>query len=265
MKKDELKILFIGNSFSDNMIHRVYPIAKAFGYKRVRFCNLYIGGCPVERHVENAKGNLPAYEYREVSDNTNGVITSKYNVRMIDAIKEDDWDFISMQQASHYSGLVDKYNDGLINWLTKYVLENKPNSAKIMWHMTWAYETGAQHPDFIRYDSNQLTMYNSIINCVKNYVKPIKEIEYIIPSGTTIQNLRTSYFKDHLTIDGYHLNDKGEFAIGLTLILTISNKKRSDFDDSLFDDSIKKDLDNYFESSLNAITSPFTISESTYK
>ncbi|RZK76174.1 MAG: DUF4886 domain-containing protein, partial [Pedobacter sp.] len=64
-KDSVIKILAIGNSFSDDAIeHYLYGLAKAGGYK-VIIGNLYIGGAPLDLHLKNAQGNLDAYEYRK--------------------------------------------------------------------------------------------------------------------------------------------------------------------------------------------------------
>ena len=42
------------------------------------------------------------------------------------------------------------------------------------------------------------------------------EIDFVIPSGTAIQNARTSSLGDTLTRDGYHLSVIGRYIAGLT-------------------------------------------------
>ena len=59
-----LKILTIGNSFSDDTMQYVYQIAKDVGYKEVKLGNLFIGGCSLDKHATNAKENKASYEYR---------------------------------------------------------------------------------------------------------------------------------------------------------------------------------------------------------
>ena len=63
-----LRILTIGNSFSDDTMQYVYQIAKALGIEKVELGNLYIGGCTLDTHATNARGDLPAYEYRQNKD-----------------------------------------------------------------------------------------------------------------------------------------------------------------------------------------------------
>lgn len=255
MNKDELKVLFVGNSFSDNLIHNIYPVAKAFGYKKVKICNLYIGGCTVETHYDNMKNNYPAYIFREVSDDTNGVIVSTDNVTMEYGFLNDVWDYISFQQASHYSGLIEKYQgtllDELIDYAKSYSLSKNPN-LKFMWHMTWAYQQDATHPDFYRYDNSQKKMFDSIVKCIKDYILPNKNIDYVIPSGLMIQNLRSSSFGDTLTSDGYHLNIYGETGIAISFFVSVFNKNRNDFNDEMLEPYLREYVDVYFESAMKS-------------
>jgi hypothetical protein len=255
--KDELKILFVGNSFSDNMIHELYPIAKAFGLKKVKFCNLYIGGCTIETHYNNLISGAKSYVFREVSDNTNGEIISTYDVDLDYGFKNDTWDYISFQQASHMSGIEESYNLDYIKALgDKAMSMCKVNNPKLkfLWHMTWAYQKDATHPDFYRYDYSQEKMYNSIISCVKNRIINNKYYEYtVIPSGMMIQNLRNTYFGDTLTGDGYHLNEYGEAGIAILLIMCLTNKTRKDFNDNAINPVFKDHINTYFECALKSI------------
>lgn len=70
-----------------------------------------------------------------------------------------------MQQRSQDSGLASTYNSNLTN-LVNYVKKNAPN-AKLIWHMTWAYQGNSNHAGFSNYSNNQTTMYNGIVNAVK--------------------------------------------------------------------------------------------------
>ena len=60
--------------------------------------NLYIGGCPLERHWKNMETGEAAYQYQK-----NGVLTERH-ISIEEALQEEEWDFIITQQASHDSG-----------------------------------------------------------------------------------------------------------------------------------------------------------------
>lgn len=111
-----LKILAIGNSFSDDMMEYVWQIATDLGVKTVVLGNLFIGGCTLDRHADNARGNAAAYDYRT---NTDGTWKTVSDYRMGDAIDAQDWDFISLQQASGSSGVASTYTR--LNELVEYI------------------------------------------------------------------------------------------------------------------------------------------------
>ena len=49
-----IKILAIGNSFSQDATHYLHQIAAA-DHVDMKVVNLYIGGCPLTKHAENLK------------------------------------------------------------------------------------------------------------------------------------------------------------------------------------------------------------------
>ena len=72
-----VKILAIGNSFSvDALEQHFYDLAKAEG-KTVVVGNLFIGGCSLQRHLDNAINDKPAYSYRKICSDGQFVITNE--------------------------------------------------------------------------------------------------------------------------------------------------------------------------------------------
>ncbi len=202
-----LKVLAIGNSFSDNTTNYLYDIAKAEGMTDVVVGRLYIGACSVQQHLYNATNNEPKYTY---SKNNSGIWMPTDNATLLYGLQDEDWDIITLQQNSGNSGLPESYKDCL-EQLIAYVDENKTNpDAKLLWHMTWAYQQDSTHSAFSNYASNQDRMYQSICQTVQQVVVPTNAFDAVIPVGTAIQNARTSIVGDTLTIDGYHLNTLGE-------------------------------------------------------
>ena len=213
-----LKILTIGNSFSDDATKYLYDIATSAGVERVKFGNLYIGGCSLATHLNNALNDASNYEYRV---NDSGEWITAENFKMSDAIESENWDFITFQQASGFSGVKESYEP--LSALEDYV-RSLNETAKFGWHLTWAYQQNSDHPDFTRYNKDQTTMYNAIISAVKEKVMVEEQIKKLAPSGTAIQNARTSAYGDTFTRDGYHLTyDFGRFIAGLTLFSAITD------------------------------------------
>ena len=93
----------------------------------------------------------------------------------------------------------------LLPELVGFVRDRVPEDAVIMFHQTWAYSPDSTHPNFVTYGKDQMKMYEAIVAAV-NQETPKVGISLVIPSGTAIQNARTSFLGNDLTRDGYHLS-----------------------------------------------------------
>lgn len=209
-----IKILAIGNSFSEDAIENyLYDLAKEAG-KKVIIGNLYVGGCSLETHLNNANTNNAAYSYRKVDKNGNKTTTDAYSIAK--GLADENWDYISMQQVSQNSGQLATYEASLPG-LYKYVKEKSSNvNAKYLLHQTWAYQQNSTHDGFANYGKDQTKMYNAIVETVKDAANLVN-IDMVVPAGTAIQNGRTSVIGDAFCRDGYHLNEQyGRFTAACT-------------------------------------------------
>ena len=208
-----VRILAIGNSFSQDAVEQyLHELAEAEGISTI-IGNMFIGGCSLERHVKNARDNAPAYAYRKIG--TDGKKREKGKMSLEAVLADEDWDYVSLQQASPFSGMYETYEASLPE-LIEYVKARLPKKTKLMLHQTWAYASTSKHSGFKNYNCNQLTMYQAIADAVKKAAKANK-IKIVIPSGTAIQNARTSFIGDHLNRDGYHLDVKvGRYTAACT-------------------------------------------------
>ncbi len=254
----KLKILAIGNSFSDDAMDHVYKVAYDAGITDITLGKLYIGGCSLATHLAHAKSGNRAYDYKV---NTTGTWTAKGNQSIQYAVQSDDWDFITFQQVSGYSGVADTYDD-LVEIIR--IVEPLNPSARLAWHMTWAYQKGSGHADFPKYNKDQMTMYNAIVDAVDKKILTNDHIEIVIPSGTSIQNVRTSFIGDTVTRDGYHLSlGLGRYIAAMTYVKALTGLS--------IDNSVTRpdDVDSYelkaiIECVNNAITTPYAVTNSTY-
>ncbi len=254
-----LKILTIGNSFSDDTMEYIYQIAQSAGVENIKLGNLYIGGCSVDSHVANAEGDVGAYEYRT---NTNGTWSTTYNYKMGDALESENWDFISLQQASGYSGKAESY--AKVPLLVSYVRDLAGDKPVLVWNMTWAYAQSSDHSDFPKYNSDQMTMYRAIVDTVEDQIETNKSFSLISPAGTAIQNARTSYIGDSLTRDGYHLTfDLGRYISGLTMFHTLTgiSIENLKYKPAGVDEDAQMVA---IESAMNAVKQPKSVTNSKY-
>ena len=236
-KATTLKLLMIGNSFSQDTLEWIPQIAKSIGFTDIVVGNLMIGGCTLETHYQNAQNNVAEYLFDYYKDGqwTRGTAATKTTLRS--GLMFEDWDFVSLQQQSGNSGNVASYNsnlDGMVN----YVKANtyKRDAIKLVWNMTWAYPTGSSWFGGA-YDNDTMKMYNSITSAVQAKIVTNDNFCLISPAGTAIQNGRTSYIgdyypgegeefvhtKDEWNRDGAHLTEyEGRFTSALSMFCTVT-------------------------------------------
>ena len=208
-----MKVLFIGNSFSVDACYYMTEIAKAGNFD-LTTVNLVIGGCSLERHCSNIGMTDDEHTYAK-SVNT----VADGRISLDEALAEDKYDVVSIQQASHYSGMWETYVPYL-ETLVAHVRKYQP-TAKIAIHQTWAYEVDSQHSGFGNYEKNRYIMHARLNECYRRAAK-IVNADYFIPCGNLIATLRDSWRFDpekygtRLTRDGFHLNmGYGRYAAGL--------------------------------------------------
>ena len=282
-RKDDgvLRILAIGNSFSDDGMEYLPLLLDNMGVENVELARLYVGGCSLERHVRFYNEHKAPYQfYYSATKHFKGpkahtdiplraaeanLWQKTEGVSLIDALKWGEWDIITMQQVSGLSGLYDSYQPYL-NELIAIVRKYQPE-AKIAWQMTWAYSTDSQHGDFPRYDRDQQKMLAAIYAAVEQMRREVK-FDYIIPAGTAIQSLRLSDVNNaplDLTRDGYHMDlGGGRYALACvwyeTLIKPFTH--RSMVGNTLYTEQgrvkVNKDNAHYFhKAAKKAVKRPF--------
>ncbi|MDR0543359.1 MAG: DUF4886 domain-containing protein [Dysgonamonadaceae bacterium] len=208
-----VKVLAIGNSFSEDAVEQYLYELGAAGNVTFVIGNMYIGGCSLETHWNNAQNNSAAYSYRKIvggQKNTTG------SVSLETAITDEAWDVITFQQVSQNSGMYATYFPYLTN-LKSYAssLATNPN-VQFGLQMTWAYAQNSTQSGFVKYHNSQTEMYDTIVSAAPNGAAPAG-IDLIIPSGTAIQNGRTTLIGDNFTRDGYHLEyTYGRYTVACT-------------------------------------------------
>ena len=256
-----LKILAVGNSFSQDGLKHVFDVAVSAGIYDIQWGNLFIGSCSLATHLENVKADSPSYTYYT---SVNSRRESKKAYKLSDAVKSENWDFITFQQVSTNSGVADTYDDleELISLVAPLCTNDKVEFA---WHMTWAYQTGAK--SLGKYGNDQMQMYNAIVSAVQNKVVPNERISKIIPNGTAIQNARTSYMGDAFTRDGTHLSlDTGCLIAAMTVVhaLVGIDWKTFDYEGVSYIYPNKTFPRLAAESVRNAINTPFKVTRSSF-
>ena len=263
-----IKVLMIGNSFSDDTSDLAPHILDELGYV-YEIGNMYIGGCSINEHYTNATQNKDLYYFRYYENNAWTTMYTGKHVVLDYGVTFKDWDIITFQQASGSSGLPDTYAN--LGNLMDYVKGKATNkNVQFMFNMTWAYAKSSTHSPFVNYNNDQMTMYNAIINTAQTVVRDQYNLP-IIPCGTAVQNARTSTtFKGSgesaLTRDTYHLtkSSNGRYIAALTFVSFITGEDISNITYKPKNVNTAKKKSTCIESAVNALKNPFAITQSAY-
>ena len=225
-----LRILAVGNSFSDDGTEYLPGLLEAAGIHNVIVARLYIGGCSLERHCKEYEEGLTDYIYYKSTNNKWETVSK--NATILAGLKDEPWDIITVQEVSNNSGTYETYQNWapkLLSIIRKEALNPK---AAIVWHMTWAYATNSDHGAFKLYGNDQKTMYDAIVSCVSRARKDFN-VPVVIPSGEAIQLARATRLNNEdrvpvdskvyqLTRDGFHLTRQhGRYIAACTWFETL--------------------------------------------
>ena len=213
-------------------------------------------------------------------------------------IERRDWDIVIMMAASKEQPNVlpatESYAfnaDNFKAWMD-FVLEHDPvkeTKPKFAYHMVWScsndpsqyndarreflntYYAGSEQPD--------LDIYKDGAQTVKEYIVPMG-FDYILPTGTAMQNAKNVMFGKELYRDSGHASDYGRLVAGYTWFCMLTGKNIRDckigplhYEDML-DQSVRLlkqpveltqlQKDVLVESVENAIKNPFEMTPSQY-
>ena len=209
-----MKILAIGNSFSQDAFAYLHDMAESSGFD-VTTLNLYIGGCSLEEHEYNIFFNKPYYDFE-----LNGHKLNSEQDTIHSALISEDWDYISLQQLSGESGIIESYYPH-IRRIIAGIKMVRPD-AKILIHETWAYDKGSHNVGFANYNNDQSLMHKKLKECYSKVALDIGAYK-IIPTGDVIASLRClpcfnmDIGRESLCRDTYHLSHTyGRYAAAAT-------------------------------------------------
>ena len=228
-----MKILSIGNSFSMDAQRYLHQLARKAGVDL--YCmNLYIGGCPQRTHYLNMLDDEAAYCLQVAGTHTN----VKVSIRQ--ALRSEDWDVVTFQQASRFSPDFETYVPYLQE-LSAYVREYCPRAKQVI-HQTWAYENGSEKLTNQAFASSA-DMFAEIEKAYKQAAELISA-DGIIPAGKAMLIAsQTGIEKVHR--DGYHASlGAGRYLLALCWFkyltgMDISDNNFDDFDEPVTDEERK--------------------------
>ena len=289
-----LKVLTLGHSLAVDCGHMLARIAAAEGYESMKVGTLYYSGCPLSKHVQCLTNNSPEYNLYISSTNTPNEIPAITNgVTMEYALTLDYWDIVVMQGGVFEIAADGKYKDGNIKTIQKYVQENCLNPyAKFAWHMAWAPpvtnslrdqypypENNTYYSSYIPYGDDRTALYNDIAKCVQNNIVTDELFQFVIPTGTAMENALSSYMEEtDLHRDYVHASDFARVMnsylwycklVGVEELTEVKMdtipvnffKSTEGFEDRVLTDAEKALI---IESVNNALKTPFAMTQSQY-
>lgn len=200
-----IKVLAIGNSFSEDSTYYLHDMLTSFGLEN-QIVNLYYPGCSIKQHWEHLNGHEKVYIYQEnKGSNPN---QQEKMVEIDEVMRSQEWDIIVSHQSSHDSGIKSTY-EPFLNYLYSYFKKVQPK-AKLFLQETWAYEIDSNHDKFYLYNHSQEKMFNLLR---ENYHYYAEKLDLnLIPTGEIVQKLRKIPLFDYknggmsICRDGFHLN-----------------------------------------------------------
>ena len=227
-KKTSVSILGIGHSYAVDSYRYLYGCLAQMGYTDIVLGVMFKGNCSLKQHVtyyHNGKGHEIYHK------NTDGTWVQYKNPVLSTVLNERDWDYITMQECLEGSGQP-SYFDPWLDELTDIVRNHQPSS-KLFYNLLWTLDkvyTGPIPDTFYApYNYDQMTMYNAYISTTQNTVMPTGIFSEVIPMGTAVQNLRTTYLEDVLTRDTYHMSYKyGRVLTALMMCRVFCNETIAD-------------------------------------
>ena len=188
-----LKVLTIGNSFTLCLGTFLPRVVNSVPGCRLELTSAYIGGCSLERHVQNlaAAERDPGFSpYRITvwsSDAVAPLRDDRGNVNTL--LADNQYDIITIQQASPKSfdyATYQPFADELIAYVRKY----QPQ-AEIVIQQTWSYRS--DHPNLLPnpgacWDFDQAGMYERLRDAYRKLAERYRL--RVIPAGDAVQKYR---------------------------------------------------------------------------
>ena len=213
-KRENLKVLNIGNSYTEDATAMLKLIALASGsdisdiciYQAVRgsgsfktWYNRYYGIDNYERGYKISKvlGDIDA-------NITTGEEKGTDNSLFKGALDNEQWDIIIIHQVSDYAPYYEEWNTtdegGYLSEFMTLLKEKQPQAAIgfLLVHSYWDdYWRNTEHSSYLRWS----LIANSVKRLCEDY-----DIDFVIPYGTAVENLRASSLNNEydLTRDGLH-------------------------------------------------------------
>ena len=205
-----LRILFIGNSFTKDAVEHLPKIVDAAGIKTLKMTHLYYGGRTIPEYADGYATRSDYTCYKYLPSTSVWLSYSGYTIQQI--VKEEPWDIVCIQEhtGNKAAWAWDATEKGAVESLLASIKADNAKTPRFAYIMSQAYfnmdKIGGNSKPYMTF-TTQSEMFDVIVAQAKKVLAET-EVEQIIPTGTVLQNLRTSSLNNamDLTRDGYHMD-----------------------------------------------------------
>ena len=206
-----LRILFIGNSFTKDAVEHLPKMVSAADIPTLKMVHLYYGGRTIPEYAEGyaTKSDYTCYKYNPGT--SLWLSYTGYNIQQI--VKSDTWDIVCLQEHTGNScGWIwnDTEKNAIQGLIADIRADQSGHTPKFVYIMSQAYfnmdKIGTAQRPYKNF-TTQDEMFDVIVAQARKVLDQT-DVEQIIPTGTVLQNLRTSPLNNDmdLTRDGYHMD-----------------------------------------------------------
>lgn len=224
-----LKVMNIGSSHGMDMIQSFPALAKSAGIN-IKCANLYSGGIQLSAILNNCINNT---DFQHYSVNENGSSWTKTTTgtgtrTVLNALQDERWDIIILQRSAYNTNTWTTSQRDSLFGIIKYIYENTDYNPKILFSLGHPPAVGnASTPTLSDQNQWYLDSVTGALEMQKDWYLDI------IPTGTAVQNARTTFLKlygtganQDLCRDLLHLDTGiGTYITGCTLFEYIIGKR----------------------------------------
>lgn len=211
IRKEELRILDIGNSYTVDTTHYLPQIVNAAGidvsdmciYTAIRSSGSFKTW--VDTYYDaDTKGYSISKLIGGLTANTTGTSEAGNGEKFRNTLANNEWDVIIIHQVSNYAPYYEEWKgkeeSGYLDEFIRIIRKHQPNAA-IGCLLVHSYWTGFS----ANKEGSSKERWRLIAESTKKFAKDYG-IDFIIPYGTAIQNLRETSLNNEydLTVDGTH-------------------------------------------------------------
>lgn len=236
-----LKVLTLGHSLTVDSNHMLALVANAEGYSKMVVGTLYESGCSITEHLTRTQTGEKAYDlYLSNTDEVNMPPSVLTGMSIQDALEYDYWDIVFLQGGVFEIAVNHTYKYNKIQDIQAFVREHNKNPNTIFgWHMTWVpptdntlrdtypHKPNTYYSNYEAYNHDRTTVYNAVVQCVKDYIMTDSTFAYMIPSATAMENALSSYLEEtDLHRDYVHASDLGRVIAAYTWFCTLTGVEK---------------------------------------